>query len=237
VTPRRDLLEPELEALLAVEREARPPEVALDRVWSHLERSVGAAGAAKTSTDPPGGAGGASGWVGTHAPVLVALAFGVGAAAGATATVVLRKPAERIVYVDRPAPVAPSSREVAAAAPTGAPSAIDAAPQAPRPRSSVARAVPVPSSYSSLPAERALLDSAREALGQNDGARAIALTDEHARRFSRPQLGEEREAIGIQALVIEGRYDEARERARQFRAGSPDSLFLPAVEASLASIP
>jgi hypothetical protein len=237
VTARRDPLDPELEALLDAEREARPPGVALDRVWSHLERSVGAAGAGKTSADPPGGAGSATGWIAAHAPVIVALAFGVGAAAGAAATVVLRKPTERVVYVERPAVVAPSSREVAAAAPAEAPSAIDVAPPAVRPRPSVVRAVPVASSFSSLPAERALLDSAREALGQNDGARAIALTDEHARRFSRPQLREEREAIGIQALVVEGRYDEARERARQFRAASPDSLFLPAVEASLASIP
>jgi hypothetical protein len=90
---------------------------------------------------------------------------------------------------------------------------------------------------SSLRAERALLDRARAALAQGDGARAIALTDEHATRFTRPQLREEREAIAIQGLVLEGRYDDARERAKTFRAASPDSLFLPAVTESLGSIP
>ncbi len=184
-----------------------------------------------------------AGWVASHAGVLVALSFGVGVAAGGAATALLRKPPERIVYVDRPAIVAPSAP--AAPAPPFVPSGdVDPSPavSARLPR---VRLVPIPSSRviptlaaaSSLPAERLLLDDARNALSQNDGARALVLTDEHARRFAHPQLREEREAIAIQALVIERRYDEARERARQFRAASPDSLFLPAVEASLASIP
>jgi hypothetical protein len=56
-------------------------------------------------------------------------------------------------------------------------------------------------------------------------------------RNATAQLGEEREAIAIQALVLVGRYAEARDRAALFEASSPDSLFRPAVEASLASIP
>ena len=85
--------------------------------------------------------------------------------------------------------------------------------------------------------ERALLDQARNALAQHDGPGALRLTDDHARRFARPQLGEEREAIAIQALVLSGRYVDARDRATRFEASSPDSLFRPVVEASLASIP
>jgi hypothetical protein len=252
VTLRPNPLEPELEALLDAERDALPSGVALDRVWSNVERSVALGVAAQTTAGSPkstnstnvtgsmSGVSGTGGWVATHVPVLLALAFGTGLGAGATATIALRAPAPRIVYVDRPvAPPAPSPAIVAKApvAPTADVAPDVASEGVSRPRASAARAVPVPSSFSSLPAERAILDGARTALGQNDGARAIALTDEHARRFPHPQLGEEREAIAIQALVIAGRYDDARERARQFRAASPDSLFLPVVEASLASIP
>jgi hypothetical protein len=237
MTLRPDPLAPELAALLDAEREARPSEVALERVWSNVERSVAFAGVGSITSKASHGTTTATSWVAAHAPVLVALAFGAGAAAGSAATVALRKPPTRVVYVDRPALAPASSHAIPVAAPVAAASTVDLAPPAPRPAPSVARAAPLPSSFSSLPAERAVLDSARAALAQSDGARAIELTDEHARRFSHPQLREEREAIAIQALVIEGRYNEARERARQFRAASPDSLFLSAVDASLASIP
>jgi outer membrane protein assembly factor BamD (BamD/ComL family) len=82
-----------------------------------------------------------------------------------------------------------------------------------------------------------LLDEARTALSAGNTDQALASTDMHARRFAHPQLGEEREALGIQALVGGGRYDEARARAARFRAMWPNSLFLPAVDASIASIP
>jgi outer membrane protein assembly factor BamD (BamD/ComL family) len=88
-----------------------------------------------------------------------------------------------------------------------------------------------------LSAERAILDNARTALARGDSARAVALTDEHARQFGRPSLAEEREAIAVQALVIQGRYIDARARASRFRAAYPNSLFLPAVDSSVASIP
>jgi hypothetical protein len=241
VTRRSDPLEPELDALLEAERAARAPEAVLDRVWSEVERSVAFPGPGGSHRTESLRAGQGAGWITAHAGPLVALAFGAGAVAGAGATLVLRTPAERIVYVERAAPAATSSTTadvaqpaVVAPAPVVAPADV-ALRAASHP--SVPNAAAVPSSASSLPAERAILDTARNALAQNDGARAIALTDEHARRFAHPQLGEEREAIAIQAMVLEGRYGEARERGRRFRTASPDSLFLPTVEASLASIP
>lgn len=232
-----DPLAPELAVLLDAERDARPSEAALDRVWSRVEHS--ASGARSSGGRAPGDGGA---WLASHGGLAVALAFALGGAMGAGATVLLRRPAERLVYVERPP--APVPQATALAPPTedhapavlGAPSAgvlgVGHAPQ----RSSIARSAlpaPVPSS---LLAERAILDRARAALAQNDGALAIELTDEHAQRFARPQLREEREAIAIQALVVDGRYEQARERAKEFRAASPDSLFLPAVDASLASI-
>ena len=86
-------------------------------------------------------------------------------------------------------------------------------------------------------AERLLLDEARGALTSQEPDRALSLLSDHARRFAHPQLGEEREALAIQALVGTGRYDEARARADRFRTSAPNSLFLPAVDATLASIP
>ena len=44
-----------------------------------------------------------------------------------------------------------------------------------------------------------------------------------------PSAAEEREALAIQALVIDGQPGTARERAARFRAAWPDSLLLPAV--------
>jgi hypothetical protein len=94
-----------------------------------------------------------------------------------------------------------------------------------------------PSASASLAAERSLLDDARSALAKGDSTRALALTDAHVRRFVHPQLAEEREALAVQALVGDGRYDDARSRAAHFRTTWPSSLFLPAVDASLSSIP
>ncbi len=231
-----DPLEPGLDALLEAERQARAPEATLDRVWSQVESSVALSGPGGLRGKTPLRTGEGARWLAPHTGVLVAAAFVVGGATGAGATLLLRKPAERIVYIDRPVAVATTIASGGLAPPVVALPAVTAAPPLPA-RPSAPSASPAPSSASSLPAERAILDSARNALAQNDGARAIELTDEHARRYAHPQLREEREAIAIQAMVLEGRYGEARERARRFRVASPDSLFLPVVEASLASIP
>ena len=83
-----------------------------------------------------------------------------------------------------------------------------------------------------LSAERAVLDVARTALGRGDPAHALASTDEHARRFPRGALSEEREAIAVQALAQSGRADEARSRALRFKKDHPESILLPAVLAA-----
>ncbi|MBL9113091.1 MAG: hypothetical protein JNM74_27635 [Myxococcales bacterium] len=85
---------------------------------------------------------------------------------------------------------------------------------------------------SDLSAERAVLDVARTALGRGDPAHALASTDEHARRFPRGALSEEREAIAVQALAQSGRADEARSRALRFKKDHPESILLPAVLAA-----
>jgi hypothetical protein len=67
---------------------------------------------------------------------------------------------------------------------------------------------------------------------REDGAAALATTEEHARRYPRGVLVQEREAIAVRALVLLRRTDEARARVDRFRQRFPDSLLLPALESS-----
>jgi len=50
-------------------------------------------------------------------------------------------------------------------------------------------------------------------------------------------LGEERDALTVEALVGAGRYDEARSLADAFHRRSPDSLFTTTVSSAIRSIP
>jgi hypothetical protein len=235
MSPRIPPLEPQLDDLLDAERHAPAPDDALARVWSRM--------ALPTPSHPPqGGTAGTpqSGWP----AALVsrwpfALAVAVATLAGGALHAVLRPaPPARVVFVARDVPVGAS----AVAAPPGVASAASpvheesvAEPQKVRPAPT--RAAPPSHAPSSLSAEHALLDHARTALAAGDGATALGLTDDHARRFARPELAEEREAIAIQALVLTGRYAEARERAARFEVRWPSSMFRSAVKSSLASIP
>jgi hypothetical protein len=153
-------------------------------------------------------------------------------------------PRERIVYVERSVQPPVSSAEHAITLGAGPAAVSKKDPQEARDDEKTDAVSPpttrrpaAPSASASLAAERSLLDDARSALANGDAPRALALTDAHVRRFARPQLAEEREALAVQALVGDGRYDDARSRAAHFRATWPSSLFLPAVDASLASIP
>jgi hypothetical protein len=248
---RLEPIDEDLDALLAKERAAQPPEAVLDRIWAR------AASAPFVQESRPSRT---NGWLASKTVPVVVAAFVLGAALGAGLNARLRAPPpERIVPVYLNAPsapvalvpgafespaaprVAPSAAHMAEpAAGAGAISAI--APTVPVARDSTLVETPhpnasLPTDSSSLSAEQLLLDQARAALTARDPDRALALLSEHAHRFSRPQLGEEREALAIQALAVLGRYDEARARAARFRASAPNSLFLPAVDATLASIP
>jgi len=223
--------DPELDALLGAERDAPAPNDALARVWSRLAvGGVGGSGEGSAAT----GAGAGRALASRIAFVGIA-AFIAGGAVGAGLVLATRSDKERIVYVERPArPSAPTAERAPPLAPTvESASATSSPPVAPASAPSPSPAT----SASLLSRERAILDAARSALSAGESARALSLLDDHARRFAHPQLGEEREALGIQALVTSGRYDDARARAARFRASSPASLFLPAIDASLASIP
>ncbi len=231
--------DPTIAALLDVERAADAPVASLDRVWSRLTASVAASPAPPRGDARPGRL---AGRIAARPMTAVAIAFvvGIGVGAGMSGAVGTRFESAKPRKSQEPTPAAPTAPSFAVVAtPPIAPEVASGPPVAP---AAVVAARPVPPRHPSTPAsslseERALLDSARSALGEGEGARALAITDAHVRRFVHPQLGEEREALAIQALVIAGRFVEARARADRFRANSPDSLFLPAVLASLASIP
>jgi|CZKU01.1.fsa_nt_gi hypothetical protein len=219
----------ELEALLETERAAPLPAAALERVWGRFDPASG--GDASHARDPS--------WLASHALPATLAAFILGGAAGAGLHAKLGPPPrERVVTIYAPAPQPPVP--VVAAAPTPVAQASEPLPSVPPVASgapSTHAAAPAIDASSSLSAERELLDRTRAALTAEDPDRALSLLSDHARRFARPQLGEEREALAIQALANAGRYDEARERGARFRAAQPNSLFLPAVDATLASIP
>lgn len=125
---------------------------------------------------------------------------------------------------------APTVVVASASAPTVAPSAeasaSSAAPVlAPKPAPSSSSLSPSASSSpdaSEGPSEIELLRDAQAALSTSPG-RALSLTDEHAQRFPRGSLGQERDMIRIQALLALGRADEARALADDFRRRHPGS--------------
>jgi len=80
--------------------------------------------------------------------------------------------------------------------------------------------------------EAELLQRAHLAYARHDFSVALALVDEHARRFSKGPLAEEREALRVESLVGAGFADEARRHAATFVARFPRSVLLPRVEAA-----
>jgi hypothetical protein len=211
----------DLDALLDTERNAPVPGDALQRVWSR----VGVVA-------PPA----PHGWLASHAASVAATAFVVGGVVGTGVyAAVQRPPVERIVYVDRVVASAPVAPKASVAQPFVATSSLPIALAPPPVAAPSTRASPAPPE--SLSAERAMLDEARSALARGDAANALNLLEAHAYSFHKPQLAEEREAIAVQTLVALGRYDDARARAARFKEATPNSLFLPAVEAAVASIP
>lgn len=75
-----------------------------------------------------------------------------------------------------------------------------------------------------LPSEAELLEQARAAL-KTDPARALQRANEHAARFPRGVLVQEREVLAIQALRRLGRAADADRRAAGFAKAFPGSAF------------
>jgi hypothetical protein len=212
------------------DRESAAPSDAQARVASRLAAFLSLPEATRTSTASTSAVGGGP------LTARVAMAFVLGGGVGALLHAeLMRNPAPRIVYVERPAPsgssIAPPLPALQPPATSGGMSAPFSAAQGIESKTTLHPAIP------QLDAERALLDAARAALVSGDTDIALGALDRHARTYAHPILAEERDALLVQALVRAGRYNEARTRAEAFRDHTPNSLFRPAVDAAVGSIP
>jgi hypothetical protein len=160
----------------------------------------------------------------------LALLWGAGSTVAATSVVaalVLHQPAAPVRAVS-PAPVIePSQRSLPKAAePMTLPEPAVVAPSPER------RAV---KDATMTWDEPQLIERARKALAA-DPRRALALAQEHQRRFPAGALGVERDVIMLEALARTGQTAEARRRALAFEAKYPSSIHLPRVRALLARL-
>jgi hypothetical protein len=79
----------------------------------------------------------------------------------------------------------------------------------------------------SYAAELDLLYRSHAAYASGSFTRSLALLSEHARRFPKGQLTEEREALRVRALAGAGRTEEAKRASEAFAQRFPHSLLLP----------
>jgi hypothetical protein len=157
--------------------------------------------------------------------------------AAVTAPAVVKKAAPTPPALD-PAPVEPTPVIEAPKPRVHAPASLDERHTAPTERRAAPahEEAPAPARPANvLGAEQALLDPARAALARGDGKGALALLDQHARRFPDGALAQEREAMTIHALVRAGEPERARGRADAFHARYPDSLLWPMIESTLGA--
>jgi hypothetical protein len=242
----------ELEALLDSERQAPPaPTAARARVRTRLYASLGLLGAGSASAAALSGAPKLV-WKALAAKISVGLVAAVSIGVGLHAIWSGPAPLSPNVLppvVAQPAgpppePAAPVLPAPAITAPVTVPAPAvvpaPAADRAPHP-SPVAtkgarRAHPAANGAlfdgGDLAGERALLEEGRAALRRGDAPTALGLLGQHAQKFPRGQLIEEREGLRIRALAADGQEAEAKARAAAFKTRFPHSIFLPAVEAT-----
>ncbi|WP_394845463.1 hypothetical protein LZC95_51585 [Pendulispora brunnea] len=216
--------------LLARAEVPEPPAGLEDRIWSQVSTGFGG----------PDGGGGAP-----HSPAPSALhaalgkwgvvstlaALAVGGAGGAVV---------RGAMDARPTPVAVASAVVAPEAPVAVVTASAPVSQNDAGAAPVVPAKP-PASPSAkaarrdvdLAEEQSLLETARSAILRREPRLALAPLREHAQRFPRGHLSEERDGLWVQALANAGEGAAARTKAAEFRRKYPQSLLLPAVDAAV----
>jgi len=208
------------------------------RVWAQIGVAVGAAagasaGAAASNAGATGAkavaASAARAWLTWKGLAVVAVAAGVGAGAYALARAWSAPPqSSGVVQIASPTaagstvPAATPPADSASATPADSTPVVDVGqlPVAAPPSASGAAAAPA--SSGSLQDELALIRAADAALRAGNPARALALTDEHARRFPRGALSEERAGMRILALCAMGNASSSGAAAfLASHAGSP----------------
>lgn len=233
---------PDIEALLDAER-ARPPvdEAMQARLRARVGLGVGLGVGAAAIT--MGAAKGSAIKTWLSAKWFVLLTFFAGGLVGfALRGIVAPSPS---VYVpvgkDVPPTLAPSASALPVSGSTVPPEAPVAASVSASVKPAVVPVKPSVSASASVanPAadEAKLVEMARTALVRGSAGDALAALDLHAARHPNGERAEEREALAVQALVKAGRADDAKARAERFRKSFPGSIYLGAVNASIASLP
>lgn len=223
-----------LRELIQAGREDLPSEEQLHHLASRLAPWMGGPGDPSSSGGGGGVGSGAAGGGAASLPVakvIVALALsGAAVGGGVLALRPAQVPAQTVQSAPSQVepPIETTVVKVPAASTTADPS-----------ESVAARATPAPTATASTAeqglSEIALLQQAQAELGGNPG-RALALTQQHARRFPGGALSQEREAIAIQALAGLGRTAEARARAERFAAAFPGSAYVRRFEVLLGPV-
>jgi hypothetical protein len=126
-----------------------------------------------------------------------------------------------------PAEAAPAPPPVVEPAPPAAP----AEPAAPK-RASSADAAPRAEAPDPLIEETALIGRAQSALAAGDHVQALAILDDHARRFPRGVLAQEREGARWVALCSSGQAGRVRGAVSSFLAKNPSSPLAPRLRAA-----
>ena len=156
-------------------------------------------------------------------PIALAASFALaGAAVGAVAALHGRRaPAPNVPPNQGPAPAAPA---VKVGRPASDTPPVDA-PDTTRPPHA---AHPGPKG-DPFTAELDLVQRAHAAFTRREFSAALALVAEHAHRFPKGHLAEQREALRVRSLIGAGRTDEARRAAAAFATRFPRSVLLPTV--------
>lgn len=231
--------DPELEAFFAAER-ARPPAsdaarlAALGRVLAGPAAAGTVPPSSPPTASPPPSSPSVVSRGAAAAVALLALFLGAGLGALGHATWAARG---SVPHAEAPEPRDAPEPPIEAVAPE-AERPIEEAVVAPLSEPAVEEAV-VPHEAAaepepdSLAAEMSLVSRAQTALQRGLPASALSALDEHARRFPRGELAEEREALAVQALARGGRMEEAARRAERFDARYPHSVLGPVVHAAV----
>ncbi len=137
-------------------------------------------------------------------------------------------PAPLEAPAERPSPSAVKAKR------TPEPSGVEIVPPIPTPTASAIPTPDPPAQAEDQEPETKVLQRAHAALAANP-SQALALCTEHALRYPRGTLGQEREVIAIDALVRMGRRTEAASRAERFVKSYPASAHVRRLETLIGS--
>lgn len=250
--PASDNKHPGVESLLGIEREILPQPAslrarALERARASLPRSHGPRVLSYPSKRGSARVGQAAALVAIFS-AFSAAAFYAGYTRGERSSLAREVP--RLMSLSAPVSVvlgglqAPSANSSATHTngPLPAPPANDAAgnTDAPlreplRPAVKTETASTAPTGSIAFAEELRVLQPAQRAVTKRQYGVALTSIAEHARRFPRGQLAEEREALRIRALLGLGRRAEAQQAGADFRRRFPRSLLVKRLDAMLGA--